>query len=74
MTCNAFLRKKEEERWREEMHLLIEYMRVPQDIDDSQVGRYIGPQTTHPLVYTSAYNAIIFLFNILRIKRRIAVC
>lgn len=56
------------------MHLLIEYMRVTQDIDDSQVGRYIGPQTTHPLVYTSAYNAITFLFNILRIKWRIAVC
>lgn len=30
------------------MHLLIEYMRVTQDIDDSQVGRYIGPQITHP--------------------------
>lgn len=30
------------------MHLLIEYMRVTQDIDDSQVGRNIGPQITHP--------------------------
>lgn len=32
-----YLSKKQRERWREEMHLLVKYMRVTQGIDDTRV-------------------------------------